>query len=31
METEIEPVVQVRDWAIKKIEFLHEEIGRAHV
>jgi hypothetical protein len=24
METQIEPVVQIRDWAIKKIELLHE-------
>ena len=24
METQIEPVVQVRNWAIRKIELLHE-------
>jgi hypothetical protein len=24
METQIEPVVQIRDWAIEKIELLHE-------
>jgi hypothetical protein len=24
METQIEPVVQVRDWAIQKIDLLHE-------